>query len=309
MRILIVGLPKSGTTILTYRVAAALDDVHVDFEPQNGPVEDGSHGHRHVVTKKLVGSQTADLAEYRHYDRKIWISRDPRDFLVSQSLYRWHREEPPDGSDRARFDEMLERLSHKEADPGSVTFRDLEPVDYFETLDAVADLWRRELGADWMLFRYEDMIDGSYGPLNAYLGFEVEAEAEVASGLERVVRRKGYGDWRDWFTPADVEYYRSGGLTDYMSTFGYRLDDWRLNDPQVIDPAHGSHYVANLFDDHSRPARSAESPPTDEDEAPASPGDRLQALRPSNGPGAESSGPRRLLRRLGGRRSTPASGR
>ncbi len=256
MKILIVGLPKSGTTILTYRIAAALDDVFVEFEPVDGPDPAAGAEHRHLVTKKLVGSQTTTLADYRDYDRRIWICRDPRDFLVSQSLYRWHRPDPPEPIDEAWFDRVLAKLRAKEADPGAVPFLDLEPADYFETLDAVAELRCREVDDGWLVYRYEDMVAGRYDRLNRYLGFEVATDVEVAEGLERVARRKGAGDWRDWFTPTDVEFFAAGGLDRYMAVFGYDGGDWALNDPQIIDPAHGSAYVTTLFNDH-RTATSA----------------------------------------------------
>ena len=253
MRILICGLPKSGTTILTYRVAEALDGVHIEFEPVGGPDRSAHAGCTHVVTKKLVGDQVVGLGDYADYDRKIWICRDPRDFLVSQTLYRWHRETPPEPGDVAWFERILSLVVVKEADPWSVPFRDLEPADYGPSFDAVAELWTRERAGDWLLFRYEDMVAGRYDELNRYLGFPVVAEASVAKGLERVVRRKGSGDWRDWFTPADVEAYSTGALARYMDVFGYDHDDWVLNETPAIDPTHGSAYMTALFNDHRRP--------------------------------------------------------
>lgn len=254
MRILVVGLPKSGTTILTYRIAAALDDVAIDFEPLEGPDPALVGRSGHVVTKKLVGGQTASLAEFADHDRRIWICRDPRDFLVSQTLYRWHREQAPDPEDRAGFERILARQEAKEADPGSVPFLQLEPADYETTFDTVADLWHREGDDTWLLYPYEDMVAGRYEALERYLGFPVEPEAEVGDGLERVVRSKGSGDWRHWFTPRDVKHFASGGLRHYMDTFGYDHDDWDLDPDPHIDPDHGSRYMRRLFDDHLRAA-------------------------------------------------------
>lgn len=250
MRILIVGLPKSGTTILTYRIAAALDGVVIEFEPADGP--DPDLDGEHVVTKKLVGAQTETLADFAHYDRRIWICRDPRDFLVSQTLYRWHREDRPSPADREWFERILARVEAKEADPPGVTFGELDPADYRSTFDAVAELWRREGGAGWLLYRYEDMVAGRYRELDQYLGFAVDPQASVARGLERVVRSKGSGDWRQWFTPADVERYGEGAMAPYMDTFGYDHDDWALDPDPHIDPAHGSAYMTELFNDHAK---------------------------------------------------------
>lgn len=253
MRILIAGLPKSGTTILTYRIAAALDGCAIEFEPPAGPDPQLAGANDHVVTKKLVGSQTADLVEFGDYDRRIWICRDPRDFLVSQTLYRWHREEPPEPIDQVWFDRVMERLVAKEAAPATVAFQELEPADYGVTFDAVAELWRRESArSSWCLYRYEDMVAGRYDELDRYLGFAVDAGATVEPGLARVVRRKGTGDWRHWFTDVDVAHYRSGPLDRYMATFGYDRADWALDPEPSIDPEHGSAYVTALFTDHRR---------------------------------------------------------
>ncbi len=250
MRILVVGLPKSGTTILTYRIAGARDDVVVEFEPPEGPDPDLAASAATIVTKKLVGSQTLNLDDFADYDRKIWICRDPRDFLVSQSLYRWHRDQPPTDEDRKGFAEALDMIVAKEADPGSVPFLQLKPDDYAGTFDAVADLWRREADEEWFLYRYEDMVAGRYQDLNHYLGFDVDPEATVGAGFERVVRRKSTGDWRAWFTEHDVRHYRSGSMAAYMATFGYDHEDWAINPEPHLAPEHGSQYVQALYDDH-----------------------------------------------------------
>jgi hypothetical protein len=260
MRILVVGLPKSGTTILTYRIAGALDGVHIDFEPTGGPAPVADAATGHIITKKLVGAQTSDLGDYRHYDRRIWISRDPRDFLVSQTLYRWHREQPPRPDDQAWFERILSLVIVKEADPRAVAFADLEPADYGPSFDAVAELWTSDADDGWLLYRYEDMVAGRYDELNRYLGFPVVPEASVARGLERVVRRRGTGDWRHWFTPADVERHAAGAMARYMEVFGYDHDDWALDPHPTIDPAHGSAYMTGLFNDHRRHVGQGDSP-------------------------------------------------
>lgn len=260
MRILVVGLPKSGTTILTYRIAAACEEVVVEFEPTGGPDPALGRDAATVVTKKLIGSQTSTLVDFADYDRKIWICRDPRDFLVSQSLYRWHRDRPPDEDDRRRFAEALDTIRAKEADPASVPFLRLKPADYAATFDAVAELWRRECGDGWFLYRYEDMVAGRYRDLNHYLGFDVDPDATVAAGLERVVRHKSAGDWRDWFTEGDTHHYRTGTMAAYMATFGYDHEDWAINPDPRLDPEHGSRYVQALYADHEQEAPEPDEP-------------------------------------------------
>ncbi len=47
-------------------------------------------------------------------------------------------------------------------------------------------------GDAWFMFRYEDMVDKKFEALNAYLGFETEADGERPSGTgkETIVRKK-----------------------------------------------------------------------------------------------------------------------
>jgi hypothetical protein len=48
------------------------------------------------------------------------------------------------------------------------------------------------MGDDRFMFRYEDMVGKKFEALNAYLGFETEADGEMPSGTgkEKVVRKK-----------------------------------------------------------------------------------------------------------------------
>jgi hypothetical protein len=91
------------------------------------------------------------------------------------------------------------------------------------------------------------MVDKKFGALNEYLGFEIASEAEVpkGTGKEKVVRKKAYGDWRQWFTQKDVELLRPA-YTPYMELIGYDCDDWELDPQPTIEPEYSSVYMQNL---------------------------------------------------------------
>jgi hypothetical protein len=104
------------------------------------------------------------------------------------------------------------------------------------------------LGDDWFVFRYEDMVNKQFDGLNAHLGFSISPNAEVPSGTgkQKVVRKKATGDWRHWFTEADVEFLKPA-YTPYMELIGYDIDDWLLSPEAVIEPQYSSMYMQGLI--------------------------------------------------------------
>ena len=60
-----------------------------------------------------------------------------------------------------------------------------------------------------------------------------------------MVRTKGYGSWRSWFTPEDVAVLRPM-LQPYLDRY-YPGADWNLDPSPKLDPAHGSVYVKRLI--------------------------------------------------------------
>jgi len=76
------------------------------------------------------------------------------------------------------------------------------------------------------------------------MGVDVKRDVEVPDHKLRVVRSKRYGNWRDWFTPEDVDLYRPR-LRAILERFGYP-DEWELNDKPAIDHREGAGYVEAL---------------------------------------------------------------
>ena len=124
-------------------------------------------------------------------------------------------------------------LEIKQAAPGSVSL-----VEILEYMSAINECNFVDVFTQWMsysvsyhdtfpgyeLFHYEDLVDERFNDLEAYLGFALTGDAQVGPRLSRVVRTKGSGDWRNWFTAADVERFRPI-YADYMQRHGYK-DDW-----------------------------------------------------------------------------------
>jgi hypothetical protein len=262
MRVFILGVGKSGTTALVYKLAGGLPNCKAfsGGEPGKYPGDYENAVYKHTYEERKGKSFDVFMAHLRqeHYDRKIWMARDPRDVAVSRMLYRWHK-----GYlfNRKQYRAHLKLVLKKERNPQSVPFHvicryaghnawpltteqvaEQERIRYERMVDFV-----KGLGEEWFLFTFEDMVDGSTEALGDYLGFSVKDEAEVpkSSGKSKVVRKKSYGDWRQWFTEEDVEVFRSV-YTPYMALIGYDCDDWALRPNQVIEPQYSSMYMTNL---------------------------------------------------------------
>ncbi len=278
--ILILGLSKTGTTAISQAIWRSLGAQHtLHQEPTTFGQADGKSkpadwhlrrcGRRGVVTKCLIFPELDPAAWDQleevagHYSHRIWIDRDPRDRLISHTLYGWYRGHGRRIADRAerqlwerKFEQTLVQVQRKEAEAASVNFCDLLTgwwqEGYRERFAAEqGELYRHlvqrraQLARDWHLLRYEDFIDGELRSLGDYLGVAVSNEITVKLRQKRVARSRTHGDWRHWFTSADVAFLRPL-YRDYLALAGYDPDDWRLAEPQVIEPAHGSGYLKKI---------------------------------------------------------------
>lgn len=253
--ILIVGLAKSGTSILTYSLASSIGDAYISFEPGKGDTLYDTDIHQwHLAHFPLLVSKCLFIIEERHriaaigdlYQQKIWIRRDPRDRMISGFLYGWRRNFFTHL--HLRLEKTLKMLQKKEANPASVPFHTLlrpNEVQYFcEMNESLLNAYRK-LPASWFKLRYEDFLTGNTHELEKYLGFKVNTQAEVDPKYARVARSKGYDNWRKWFTPEDVAFFRPL-FTASLEALGYDSSDWELAHPDSLPAEEGSAYVARL---------------------------------------------------------------
>lgn len=251
MKILIVGLARTGTSALYFKVKRALPQATwcLYEPPRFDPSDPG--GAPDVLAKIVIGPPDQfDYMSFRNFDKKIMLVRDPRDSIVSRILYR------PCGSKAFRQNEAMviafvDALCRKEVDPRSVSllnlvdlFRNLTGEDWlprFTALYALA-LDFHHHNSDFAVYKYEDFIAGRYEAIEDYLGIALpEGEADVTSQYEHVVRTKAAHDWKNWFTAEDVAFFRPY-LASYMRAYSY-LDDWTLAAEPRIRPEHSSEYV------------------------------------------------------------------
>jgi len=262
MKILILGTGKTGTTVMVYKVAGGLPNCHAFSGGRPGKyVGDYENAVFKHTYEERKGKSFAVFKEHlnkEHYDRKIWMARDPRDAAISRMLYRWHK--GLQGKNK-QYQAHLDLVLKKEADPHCLPFYEIcrysghngwpltvdqiieeEQYRYQQMVEFV-----NELASDWFRFTFEDMVAAKFEALNNYLGFEVQADATVpsTSGKAKVIRKKTTGDWRHWFTAEDVKLFKPA-FTPYMELIGYDCDDWSPTPNPVIEPEYSSVYMQNL---------------------------------------------------------------
>jgi hypothetical protein len=263
MKILILGTGKTGTTVMLYKVAGGLPNCHAFSGGQPGEhignYENAVYKHTYEERKNKNFQLFHQHMEKENYDRKIWIARDPRDTAVSRMLYRWHKWHR---RTKKQYETHLALVLKKEKDPASIPFFELcRYTGHNGSPRSVADVeaeervrydrmynFVKELGDDWFLFTYEDMISENFTALNDYLGFEVKADGQVPQTTvkSKVLRKKATGDWRLWFTAQDVELFKPV-FKNYMKLIGYDWNDWSLSENPVIEPEYSSVYIQNLM--------------------------------------------------------------
>jgi hypothetical protein len=247
---------------MVYKVAGNLPNCHAFSGGRPGKYvgdyENAVYKHTYDERKGKSFALYREHLEKEHYDRKIWMARDPRDVAVSRMLYRWHRGTL--GS-RKQYEAHLALVLQKERDPRAVSFSEIcrytshgawprSREDVFEeerVRYARMGEFVQGLSPDWFIYKYEDMVANRVEELNAYLGFTVKPEAEVpkGTGKDKVVRKKATGDWRHWFLEEDVDLFKPAFLP-YMKAIGYDVNDWELSPAPEIQPEFSSTYMQSL---------------------------------------------------------------
>jgi hypothetical protein len=175
---------------------------------------------------------------------------------VSDALFRWRRRH---GKSTRQFRACLPLVESKERDPGSVPFSEIfrftgdhgGPETHEQMVENEALRYRRmtefvnSLGPEWFVFKYEDLVDQRFSALSSYLGRKITPAADLPREDRVKARTKSYGDWRNWFTEADVETF-APLYTPYMKATGYDPNDWALSAEPTIDPRAASEYMQRI---------------------------------------------------------------
>ena len=260
MNIVIAGQAKSGTTGLYQTVKKAMLSSGIEFlclfEPK-GPKPWESYFSKckkdsSILTKIMLKKRFFESDAINAFDKRIMITRDPRDRLLSAFLFKPLSRPKKLKSHVPRF---VKLLKEKENDPASISFLELvEKADQigFGSLNykMVSEMLLYQNYAistnNFFSLKYEAFVSNEFDSLSKYLGMPVAGNEPQPDWLKHIERSRGYGEWRNWFTPRDVEILRPL-LQTAMGKIGYN-DDWELPETQVIEPSTSSEYVISNFD-------------------------------------------------------------
>jgi len=198
------------------------------------------------------------LERYQHtshdflprFDKRVFISRDPRDNVISRLVY--YAGTRLKAADAETREAVLQKFLAKEQEPDSVSvlelFKAIAPL--MGNPDGARSAWKTActpLGffasgdSGFFRLRYEDFLDGKLSELQSYLGFELSADYEVSPNLQRVRRTRTHGYWRNWFTDDDYAYFVAARQDDLVR-MGY--DDLApFSGRKVISPVEISEYL------------------------------------------------------------------
>ena len=166
MTIVVFGLGKTGTTALYFKLKQAMAvDTHCVFEPRGFVPPPGSTSN--ILAKVLIGyNRDVDPSGFLTFNKTLFLTRDPRDTLVSRVLYDIYNE-PTICADDAMVGAFVELLRRKEADPAGTPLREI--IDLFDRMAKRAVLPRCTRDAGVALdfqrqhrnlfgYRYEDLV-------------------------------------------------------------------------------------------------------------------------------------------------------
>lgn len=245
MRTVIYAQARTGSTALFLRLQAALEtQIPCFFEPEPDHVPATGD----VLVKSLVMSVPEDLhcspLDATSFDRRLVLVRDPRDRLISVLLFllQWSSAAYPPLWQQAPhlFAALLRLLRRKEQAPASVAVAQL-----FEAI-----LWARFGLNRWQAQDQWRRLQNGFLAWHAAVAPQETIRYELLMTYPKValprayasLRRQGRsGEWRQWFTPRDVAYFRPL-LLSYLLRYHY-ADDWTLPAEQTIDPSSSSRYV------------------------------------------------------------------
>lgn len=271
--ILIGGLPKSGTTALFFKILNSYPKLSFGlFEPINHNEIYKSLSQEQIenlifVSKILIREDDCtryniaphpqvNYDSFKHYNKKVFMIRDPRDNLISYMLF-----SIPCGIkliEPENVGQVISLIERKEADPQSVSVLDifrfmnsLNQSDFIKLFLKRQDFSVKYLdnNKDYFILKYEDLIANRISELEEYLSISLKGDAKVHKTFSNVERTKSSGDWKNWFLQEDIDYFKPLFL-GYMKKYNYP-EDWNVNDNPLILSKYGSEYVKiNVKDFH-----------------------------------------------------------
>jgi hypothetical protein len=275
---LVIGMYKTGTTIVSSVIQNSITGAHLFVEPRNVAFFEkcGKTSfprvvkilYEHWMQRPFLLTGIIRGETGFHPDKTVAIVRDPRDGLISALMYSAY-DCVLEGASNEQVNEWVEIVRDKEANPEKYSvislidnlnriFNARCPPNWFFESFMHYSAWMADNRNYFHVLRYEDFVAGDTAELSAYLGIELSSSREIDPSLQRVTRTKRSGGWRKMMLPQDVTYWRER-YGSALETCGY--SDWELH-PEQFDPAVGSDYILKITAEafkskHPKPAGPA----------------------------------------------------
>lgn len=252
MRVLILSLSRCASTAIYYDVLRRMPgQCEGYFEPDIATIITKPLAQDIVAKIILDELDTADLGRLiASFDKVLLSIRDPRDRLVSSMLFAMH------GVEKMILEQRLAELELKQKQPEVYPFLALvEKIYPGWTSEHTRHLVQRDFALLGAVLKGEHRIDIIYYEdyiQKGLIGVFEDDEKHLQAGLE-LPKKHAYGkrkitsgDWKNWFTPSDVEFFKPL-MAGFIRQYGYE-DDWQLNKTPVILPEHGSQFVLAAYE-------------------------------------------------------------
>jgi hypothetical protein len=250
-RILLLGIGKSGTTALMTALSQSLALPYV-MEPKN--LNNLDYGSSFIVKKLVDTFSEPEIDCLPNFDRIVFVVRDPRDALVSRILYQPYK--LPAFADDGAVRRYISILERKIEAPDSVPLigiiNELREISGYRTLKTVTIIQNKFMHIynlfqhNALLIHYEDFIDGKIGALESYVGSNIIGSVQVEDKFQRVVRSRGYGDWKNWFTSKDKKFL-DDKFKDFYIKFGYAPEETKS--APTIDRDLSINYIVKVINE------------------------------------------------------------
>ena len=259
-RIAIFGQYKSGTTAIYSCIKNEMpEDTIGVFEKHS--LKPAEKSKARVLAKVILdsGAAQADVffPDFHDFDKRIYIVRDLRDWIVSGTLFSLLQTKGIYGNPVA-LDHFLGLIRRKQENPASVATLDILEFVQKHHGRSVPEMigwlghqlnWMQAFethAPDCFTLHYEDFVENRLRDLSNHLGLLLKPDVRVASKFSYVERTRSSGNWRHWFTPKDVDAFRPV-FAPYLRRHGYG-DDWDLAPQPRIAAADSTEYVVRLLD-------------------------------------------------------------
>ena len=274
-KIVIYGNSKTGTTACFLKIKNSLPKEPRKLFEQPLYIPHPEDNNKPVLAKviippdpnlyilKVPGAKKSDnlkqkveigIESFKCFDKKILLLRDPRDRIVSGTLFLPQERKEIYGNQK-QLELVLRIIRQKEKNPRSVSLLKILSTILQKDDASIKNILKSIINRhhnyifdfekkveNLVKWKYEDMIVGNDKHIEKYLGIEILPKPPEEKKFDYVARSKSSGDWKHWFTPKDVKFF-TALIDKYLQHFRYETK-WHLPSQPYIKPEHASEYIS-----------------------------------------------------------------